>query len=55
MLSILIIHIGNNFVKEELWNIVRQMKITNAFYFLAVCTKWELENFHAKNGPFQIV
>jgi len=48
MLNILIRHIGSNFVKEELWKIVKQMKIINALYFLAVCTKWELENFHAK-------
>lgn len=56
MLNILIIHIGSNFVKEELWKIVKQMKIINALYFLAVCTKSELENFHAnENGLFQLV
>lgn len=47
MSDILIIHIGSNFVKEELWKIVKQMKIINALYFVAGCTKWELENFHA--------
>ena len=53
MLNILVIHIGSHFVEEEPWKIGKLMKIINAFYILAVCTKWELEIFHVEwEWPF---